>query len=324
MREEALRGADNEFYFGRKKRNHSARHIGRSSEKSGSVRFRAHERTIVFPRGKAVFSIVTETENVAEFFMDLFGSAFKETLSVARASMDKMSGRDKLVLQCPVEHSGEILARLGLLKRGGEEFSCGILKKLVADKECALAYIKGAFLGGGSCIVPGKEGGKTGYHLEFVFPEKRAADDFRRLLDDAELLAKVVERNGCAVVYIKSKETISDFLSVVGAANALKKFSHLVEKRDEANNSNRAANCFSGNADKSATAAVRQVLAIRAIEETSGLDSLETELKETAEARLNNPALSLKELAQRLGISKSCLNHRMRKIEEISARGFQK
>ena len=238
--------------------------------------------------------------------------------------MDKMSGRDKLVLQCPVEHSGEILARLGLLKRGGEEFSCGILKKLVADKECALAYIKGAFLGGGSCIVPGKEGGKTGYHLEFVFPEKRAADDFRRLLDDAELLAKVVERNGCAVVYIKSKETISDFLSVVGAANALKKFSHLVEKRDEANNSNRAANCFSGNADKSATAAVRQVLAIRAIEETSGLDSLETELKETAEARLNNPALSLKELAQRLGISKSCLNHRMRKIEEISARAFRK
>ena len=111
---------------------------------------------------------------------------------------------------------------------------------------------------------------------------------------------------------------------MVGAANALKKFSHLVEKRDEANNSNRAANCFSGNADKSATAAVRQVLAIRAIEETSGLDSLETELKETAEARLNNPALSLKELAQRLGISKSCLNHRMRKIEEISARAFRK
>lgn len=297
---------------------------GGAAKKAALSAFVHTSGQLFFREGKPVFSIVTETENVAEFFMDLFGSAFKETLSVARASMDKMSGRDKLVLQCPVEHSGEILARLGLLKRGGEEFSCGILKKLVADKECALAYIKGAFLGGGSCIVPGKEGGKTGYHLEFVFPEKRAADDFRRLLDDAELLAKVVERNGCAVVYIKSKETISDFLSVVGAANALKKFSHLVEKRDEANNSNRAANCFSGNADKSATAAVRQVLAIRAIEETSGLDSLETELKETAEARLNNPALSLKELAQRLGISKSCLNHRMRKIEEISARAFRK
>ena len=297
---------------------------GGAAKKAALSAFVRTSGQLFFREGKPVFSIVTETENVAEFFMDLFGSAFKETLSVARASMDKMSGRDKLVLQCPVEHSGEILARLGLLKRGGEEFSCGILKKLVADKECALAYIKGAFLGGGSCIVPGKEGGKTGYHLEFVFPEKRAADDFRRLLDDAELLAKVVERNGCAVVYIKSKETISDFLSVVGAANALKKFSHLVEKRDEANNSNRAANCFSGNADKSATAAVRQVLAIRAIEETSGLDSLETELKETAEARLNNPALSLKELAQRLGISKSCLNHRMRKIEEISARAFRK
>ncbi len=297
---------------------------GGAAKKAALSAFVRTSGQLFLQEGKPVFSIVTETENVAEFFMDLFERAFQEQLSVARASMDKMSGRDKLVLQCPVEHSGEILARLGLLKRGGEEFSRGILKKLVADKECALAYIKGAFLGGGSCILPGKEGGKTGYHLEFVFPEKRAADDFRRLLDDAELLAKVVERNGCAVVYIKSKETISDFLSVVGAANALKKFSLLVEKRDEANNSNRAANCFSGNADKSATAAVRQVLAIRAIEETSGLDSLDAELKETAEARLNNPALSLKELAQRLGISKSCLNHRMRKIEEISARVFRK
>ena len=221
---------------------------GGAAKKAALSAFVRTSGQLFFREGKPVFSIVTETENVAEFFMDLFGS----------------------------------------------------------------------------CIVPGKEGGKTGYHLEFVFPEKRAADDFRRLLDDAELLAKVVERNGCAVVYIKSKETISDFLSVVGAANALKKFSHLVEKRDEANNSNRAANCFSGTADKSATAAVRQVLAIRAIEETSGLDALETELKETAEARLNNPALSLKELAQRLGISKSCLNHRMRKIEEISARAFRK
>lgn len=239
--------------------------------------------------------------------------------------MDKMSGRDKLVLQCPVEHSGEILARLGLFKEGRRGiFLRDFEKTRRRQGMCARLYQRSIF--GGRELYSARKGRRKdlGYHLEFVFPEKRAADDFRRLLDDAELLAKVVERNGCAVVYIKSKETISDFLSVVGAANALKKFSHLVEKRDEANNSNRAANCFSGNADKSATAAVRQVLAIRAIEETSGLDSLDAELKETAEARLNNPALSLKELAQRLGISKSCLNHRMRKIEEISARVFRK
>lgn len=293
---------------------------GRAAERAALSAFVRTSGQLFLQDGKPVFSIVTETENVAEFFTGLFEKAFKEELSVTRASMDKMSGRDKLVLQCPVGSSEKLLASLGLLKKGGREFSRGIQRKLVAEKECALAYIEGAFLGGGSCILPGGEGGKTGYHLEFVFPEKRAANDFCRLLGEAELLAKVVERNGCAVVYIKSKETISDFLSVVGATNALKKFSHLVEKRDEANYSNRAANCFSGNADKSATAAVRQVLAIRAVEEASGLDSLETELKETAEARLDNPALSLKELALTLGISKSCLNHRMRKLEEIAAK----
>ena len=174
-------------------------------------------------------------------------------------------------------------------------------------------------MGGGSCILPA-EGGKTGYHLEFVFPEKRTAEEFRGLLAEEELISKVVERSGAAVVYIKSKETISDFLSILGAESSLKKFSELVERRDEANRSNRAANCFSGNADKSATAAVRQVLAIRAIEREEGLENLETELKETARARLENPSLSLKELAEKLEISKSCLNHRMRKIEELASK----
>ena len=233
--------------------------------------------------------------------------------------MDRMSGRDKLVLACMSENPEKLLRELGLLKRGGGEFSSGISRRTVPDEDCAIAYIKGAFLGGGSCILPA-EGGKTGYHLEFVFPEKRTAEEFRGLLAEEELISKVVERSGAAVVYIKSKETISDFLSILGAESSLKKFSELVERRDEANRSNRAANCFSGNADKSATAAVRQVLAIRAIEREEGLENLETELKETARARLENPSLSLKELAEKLEISKSCLNHRMRKIEELASK----
>ena len=269
--------------------------------------------------GRRTFYIVSETENVAEFFTSLFGDTFGEELSVARASMDRMSGRDKLVLACMSENPEKLLWELGLLKRGGGEFSSGISRRTVPDEDCAIAYIKGAFLGGGSCILPA-EGGKTGYHLEFVFPEKRTAEEFRGLLAEEELISKVVERSGAAGVYIKSKETISDFLSILGAESSLKKFSELVERRDEANRSNRAANCFSGNADKSATAAVRQVLAIRAIEREEGLENLETELKETARARLENPSLSLKELAEKLEISKSCLNHRMRKIEELASK----
>lgn len=292
---------------------------GRAAEKAALSAFvRTSGQLFSFDRGRG-FSIVTETENVAEFFTALFGSAFGTELSVAHASMDKMSGRDKLILECPTEKSEEILKELGLLKRGGSGFSSGISGRLIADAAGASAYIKGAFLGGGSCILPGKEGGKTGYHLEFVFPLKKTAEDFCGVLERENLLAKVVERAGAAVVYIKSKETISDFLASIGAENALRKFSALVERRDESNNSNRAANCFSGNADKTATAAVKQVMAIEKLTEKSE-ESLSGDLKTLAEARLKNPTLSLQELANLLGVSKSCLNHRMRKIEELAAK----
>lgn len=266
------------------------------------------------------FSIVTETENVAEFFTAMFEDVFHAELSVARASMDRMSGRDKLLLEAPRENSAEILKALGLLKGSGREFASGIPARLISGKECAAAYVKGAFLGGGSCILPGAGGGKTGYHLEFVFPQKKTAEDFRRLLEKLELLAKTVERAGAAVVYIKSKEAISDFLSAIGAENALKKFSGLVEKRDEANYSNRAANCFSGNADKAATAAVKQVIAIGRLAESELWGALSEELRTVAEARRKNPALSLQELADLLGISKSCLSHRMRRLAELAER----
>ena len=273
--------------------------------------------------GRPEFVIVTETENVAEFFTALFGDVFGEELTVARAAVDRMSGRGKLLLECPASVREKALKELGLLSRSGG-FSAGIAAKLVPDRDCALAYVKGAFLGGGSCILPGKEGGKTGYHLEFVFPGKRAAEDFCALLEENDLLAKAVERKDTVVVYIKSKEMISDFLSVVGAENALKKFSGLVEKRDESNRRIRAANCFSGNADKSASASVRQVMAIRRISEGAGLGSLDAELRATAEARLENPALSLQELADRLGIGKSCLSHRLRRLEALAEAGGKK
>ena len=92
--------------------------------------------------GRRTFYIVSETENVAEFFTSLFGDTFGEELSVARASMDRMSGRDKLVLACMSENPEKLLRELGLLKRGGGEFSSGISRRTVPDADCAIAYIK--------------------------------------------------------------------------------------------------------------------------------------------------------------------------------------
>lgn len=266
--------------------------------------------------GAPTFFLVSETETVAEFFMQLFLDALCVELFVTHATKDRKSGKDKLVMQCPPESAKQTLDKLGLLKRDKENIREGIAKSLIKTDEQIIAYIRGAFLGSGSCILPSANG--AGYHLEIVFDDRQTAYDFCDLLAETELIAKVVERKETQVVYIKSKEVISDFLSIIGAENSLKRFVAFSKKRDESNQDNRARNCFSGNADKTAIASVKQVVAIQKIQEKRGLSDLSDELVALCRARLSYPEKSLKELAELLGASKSCLNHRMRKLMEIA------
>lgn len=260
--------------------------------------------------GKPAFFIVSETEKVAEFFTDVFERVFLENLTVSRALMDKKRGRGRLILEYVGNHIDSVADELFM--QSGRTYS------FERDDE-RLAYIKGCFLGGGSCILPSEDTqNSTGYHLEFVFSEEIAAEHFCDTLMEFELLAKTVKRGGSFVAYIKSKETISDFLSVVGATSCLHKFTELVEKRDEANRFNRAANCFSGNADKQAQASVKQVMSIRLLKEKGDLEKIDGALKETATLRLENPTLSLNELSEKTGLSKSCLNHRIRKLMSLA------
>lgn len=262
------------------------------------------------------FFLVSETEIVAELFMRLFFERFEKELSITHATTDKKSGKGKLVLQCPACDATTVLTDLGLLKRTKTDFRSGIASTLLKNEAGEIGYIKGAFLGGGSCTLP--TGKTVGYHLEIVFSDRQTAWDFCMLLERYELIAKCIERKENFVVYIKSKELISDFLSLIGVESCLKKFNAFVDKRDEANHDNRAKNCFAGNADKTAIAAVKQVVAIGKIEKETGFVSISEELKVLAKARMKYPHKSLKELSELLGVSKSCLNHRMRKLMEIA------
>ncbi len=266
--------------------------------------------------GKPTFYFVSETENVAEYFMSAFFEVFGEELFVSHATRDKMSGRDKLVIQSQEGDSLSQAKTLGLIKKSGE-LKEGIASALLSTDEKKIAYIKGAFLGGGSCTVP-TESGKSGYHLEFVFSTKKLAQDFCRVLAEFELIAKLATRKETHVVYIKSKELISDFLSVIGASHCLKKLAEIVEKRDKANNDNRVRNFIAGNADKTTIASVKQVVAIEKLKRGGGFADLSVELRVLAKTRMDNPTMSLQELADRLGVSKSCLNHRMRKLMELA------
>lgn len=271
--------------------------------------------------GEPEFFLVSETERVAEFFTGLFYNLFGERLSVSRAVKDRLSGRSRLILECP-RGAKNALETLELYKPGAG-FTVGVPQVFKENDAARRAYICGAFLGGGSITLPA-DGKKTGYHLEIAFPaeedgESTVAEEFAALAEADDLLLKCVKRGGETVAYMKSKEAISDFLSVLGAENALKKFGAFCEEREKNNNLNRAANCSSFNADKTATAAVKQVLAIEKIVAAGADATLAAPLKELIALRLSRPELSLQELADELGVSKSCLSHRMRKLTEIAA-----
>lgn len=266
------------------------------------------------------FEFVTESEDVAAFFIGILEELYGAELKVEQATTDALNGRDRLVFSCISDKSLYILGQLGIVERGEDslEFRLDMDKYVVENACCEVAWIKGAFLGSGSCTLPKLEDTRSGYHWEIVFSNKFLADDCCRLLALHEILARCVERKGSFVVYLKSRESISDFLYLAGAEGALQKLNRLADKKDEKNRINRVANCLQKNYDKSVVASVKQIRAIERIGALVGLSELDDSLRETAAARLADKEASLKELAERLNVSKSCLNHRLRKLVKLA------
>ena len=184
------------------------------------------------------------------------------------------------------------------------------------DRCCAISYVRGAFLGAGSCSVP-HEGTRSGYHLEFVLPDAEKAEKFCIVFESLMFYTKMIKRGEKQVVYLKSKEAVLEVLTTINIRNALKELESISAMREENNFNNRVGNCMAGNADKTMIASAEQAYQIHKLMESEVYSAIPEALKELAQARLNDPTLSLNELALKLGVSKSCLNHRMRKLMEI-------
>ena len=267
------------------------------------------------------FELSTESELTAHFFAEIAEQYFGVEISGFSSRSDLASGRDKLVFSCVNGESTCLLREAGILGEDKEglyvDFAVG--QSVAADEECARAYIVGAFLGGGSCTLPdGNSLSSTGYHFEVVFRNRITAGDFCDMLCSFDVLAKLVMRKDSAVVYLKSIDAISSVLELMGAKEALKKLTELARERDNSNNENRVNNCSVSNIDRTVSASVKQVQAIETIRSTIGLQSLDENLFSVAEGRLADKNASMQELADRLKISKSCLNHRIRKIMEMA------
>ena len=191
---------------------------------------------------------------------------------------------------------------------------------LLEENCCRVAFLRGAFLAGGSVTDPEKR-----YHLELATSHRSVAGETVSLLQELDLSPRVSRRGGNALLYFKQSDAIADVLTVIGASvTAMNVMTARVEK-EMRNTITRQINCDSANADKTVIAAQEQIAAIRKVSSRGGLDALPEPLKEAALLRITNPAASLSDLA-RLSyppLTKSCLSHRLKKIVSLSKENEQ-
>ena len=186
---------------------------------------------------------------------------------------------------------------------------------LLEEECCRSSFLRGVFFAGGSITDPRKR-----YHLELATSHLQVSRELESLLRDCGFAPKSAVRNGSFVTYFKQSEHIEDFLTLVGAPVAAMDVMSAKMEKDLRNSVNRRLNCDNANLDKAVDAAQEQLDAIRKLMAAGLMEQLPDKLQQTASLRLENPELPLSELADEFDppVTKSCLNHRLRKILELA------
>ena len=250
--------------------------------------------------------IVTEHEAFAQRLPLLFKKAFKLTFD----RLPQGGGKQTFSIENP--------AKLAVLHQAfGADLRALALHlnfAMVEEACCRSALLRGAFLAGGSVTDPRK-----GYHLELATSHHSVSREVLALMRELDQEPKSAQRKGNAVIYFKQSEKIEDFLTCIGAPLAAMEVMNAKLERDLRGKVNRRVNCDAANLDKAVEAAMSQVEAIRRLEGDGTLIALPDKLREAAALRLAHPEDTLAQLAQRCDppITKSALNHRLRKLVEL-------
>ncbi len=250
--------------------------------------------------------IVTEHEAFAQRLPLLFKKAFKLTFD----RFPQGGGKQTFSIENP--------AKLAVLHQAfGSDLRALALHlnfAMVEEACCRSALLRGAFLAGGSVTDPRK-----GYHLELATSHHSVSREVLALMRELDQEPKSAQRKGNAVIYFKQSEKIEDFLTCIGAPLAAMEVMNAKLERDLRGKVNRRVNCDAANLDKAVEAAMSQVEAIRRLEGSGTLVTLPDKLREAAALRLAHPEDTLAQLAQRCDppITKSALNHRLRKLVEL-------
>ena len=254
--------------------------------------------------------IVTGNKVLGKRIVDMFLAAFKTSFDIMPD--EEESGKQAYVISDPGKIS-RIFEIYGFTKENvlAHHVNLGVL-----ESECCIkSFIRGAFLTGGAVTDPAKS-----YHLELVTDHFNVSRQTYSLLLEMGFTPKETSRSGNYIIYFKQSTAIEDFLTFIGAPiHAMELMSAKIEK-DVRNTVNRKVNCDTANVTKTVDAAAAQIEIIERIKAAGLFEALPDKLKQAAELRIENPELSIMELAEASSppVTKSCMNHRMRKLAEIS------
>lgn len=255
--------------------------------------------------------IITESTEFAALLPRLFKKAFGFGFNTPAGE----GKTGKLVFQ--IQDPGKIAAIMGAFGFDLDEtFSLHVNLPVVENDCCKTAFLRGAFLAGGSVTDPGK-----GYHLELATTHHSVAKECYILIHETlGFPPKLAFRSGARVIYLKQSEQIADFLTFLGASVASMGIIEARLEHELNNQVNRRCNCDDANITKVVEASQEQLTAIRALRERNQFDQLPEKLKQAARVREENPEASLTELAGLVEpkISKPAMSHRLKRLVELA------
>ena len=254
--------------------------------------------------------IITESREFGYILPKLFMKAFDLEFD----SFPSLESPGKLVFQ--IDDPEKLEQILGAYGFDRNTLSLHVNLAVVENDCCKAAFLRGAFLAGGSVTDPEK-----GYHFEIATGHHCVARETYALMEEVlSFYPKLAGRGGAQVLYFKQSDLISDCLTFLGAPVAAMGIMEARLEKELNNKVNRRCNCDDANTSKVVEAAQEQLTAIRHLESLGLLEQLPQKLQAAAKARVENPESSLTELASMMEppISKPAMNSRLKKLLQLS------
>lgn len=262
-----------------------------------------------------ILSIEVEHIALARHLFSLFKAAGAGSAAVLRKQERRLGKKCYLVQVTGRKKITSLLQELGLNNSPEPDHPIRVPLRVPPLRCCRRAFLRGAFLAGGSLSAPAG----SGYHLEINCGSREAALALRSCLVIFNIQASIRRRRGCYFLYQKNSEAIADFLRVIKADSALLQLESARVIRSMRSQVNRLVNCETANLEKVITSAQQQMALIDRVEQRIGLESLSPALRAAAEMRRRYPEASLRELGRMFDppLSKSAVNHRFRQLAEL-------